>query len=236
MLTAGTVLFGLTTMATGIIRFLPLLGAVMLAGGAAWIVFLSLYNVAILNLSPDWVRARVAGVWIMVFQAAVAGGSATWGALASRVDSHHALLWAGAGTLATACIGVFVRSPDVAVDVTPWNNWRVPTFAASTTTDPEDLGPALVTVEYDVAPERASDFIQAMQRYGQVRRRDGAYKWGIFRDLEKENCYLETFLVQSWAEHVRQHARSIQSDRSVEELVRSCTRSEPKVRHLISAR
>jgi Transmembrane secretion effector len=180
------------------------------------------------------VRARVAGVWMMIFQGAVAGGSATWGAVAARVDIHHALLWAGAGTLATVGLGVFVRSPDTAVDITPWNNWRVPTFAASTTTDPEDIGPVLVTVEYDVAQERTSDFVNAMQRYGQIRRRDGAYEWGIFRDTMKDNCYLETFLVHSWAEHIRQHARSIQSDRALEERVRRCTRSEPKVRHLIS--
>src|SRR5271169_5999543 len=189
MLTASTALFGITTMATSVLRFLPLLGAVMLAGGAAWIVFLSLYNVAILNLSPDWVRARVAGVWMMVFQAAVAGGSATWGALATRIDIHHALLWSGAGTLATVGLGVFMRSPDLSVDVTPWNDWRVPTFVANATTDPEDIGPVLVTVEYDVAPARAPDFIKAMHRYGQIRRRDGAYEWGIFRDSEKENCY-----------------------------------------------
>ncbi len=234
-LTASTVLFGLTTMAIGALRFLPMLGAVTLVAGAAWIVFLSLYNVAILNLSRDWVRARATGVWMMVFQAAVAGGSAIWGALASRVDIHHALLWAGAGTLATVGLGVFLRSPDLAIDVTPWNDWRVPTFAASTTTDPEEIGPVLVTVEYDVAPERAADFIKAMHRYGRIRRRDGAYEWGIFRDSEKENSYLETFLVHSWAEHLRQHARSSQSDRPLEECVQSFTRGEPKVRHLISA-
>jgi MFS family permease len=235
MLAASTVLFGITTMAAGVLRSLPMLGAVMLAGGAAWIVFLSLYNVAILNLSPDWVRARVAGVWMMVFQGAVAGGSATWGALATRSDIHHALLWAGAGTLVTVGLGVFVGSPNLAIDVTPWNDWRVPTVAGATATDPEDIGPVLVTVEYDVAPERASDFVKTMHRYGRIRRRDGAYEWGIFRDSGKENCYLETFLVHSWAEHLRQHARSIQSDRPLEERVQSCTRGEPKVRHLISA-
>jgi MFS family permease len=236
VLTASTVLFGAATMATAVLRFLPLLGAVMLVGGAAWIVFLSLYNVAVLNLSPDWVRARVAGVWMMVFQGAVAAGSATWGAIATRVDIHHALLWAGAGTLGATALGVFVRSPDLAVDVTPWNGWRMPTIAAGGAADPEDIGPVLVTVEYDIAPERASDFIEAMQTYERVRRRDGAYEWGIFRDSEKENCYLETFLVHSWAEHLRQHARSIQADRPLEERIVRCARSAPKVRHLISAR
>jgi predicted MFS family arabinose efflux permease len=236
VLTASTLLFGVATMGAAELRFLPVLGVVMLVGGAAWIVFLSLYNVAVLNLSPDWVRARVSAVWMMVFQGAVAAGSATWGALATRVDVHHALLWAGAGTLGTAALRVFLPSPDLAVDVTPWNGWRAATIAASATTDLEDIGPVLVTVEYDIAPARASDFIKVMRRYGRIRRRDGAYEWGIFRDAEKENCYLETFLVHSWAEHLRQHARSIQSDRPLEERVRSCTRGEPKVRHLISAR
>ena len=106
-------------------------------------------------------------------------------------------------------------SPDLAVDVTPWNGWRAPTIAASATTDLEDIGPVLVTVEYDIAPARASDFIKVMRRYGRIRRRDGAYEWGIFRDAEKENCYLETFLVHSWAEHLRQHARSIRVGPSV---------------------
>lgn len=235
VLTASTVLFGAVTMGAGVLRSLPVLGLAMLVGGAAWIVFLPLYNVAVLTLAPDWVRARVSGVWMMIFQGAVAAGSATWGALATRIDIHHALLWAGAGTLATAALGVFVRSPDLALDITPWNNWRVPTVT-STTTDLEDIGPVLVAVEYEIAPERASDFLKAMRHYGRVRRRDGAYEWGIFRDADKENCYLEIFLVHSWAEHIRQHARSIQSDRPLEERVKSCTQSEPKVRHLISAK
>jgi hypothetical protein len=74
-----------------------------------------------------------------------------------------------------------------------------------------------------------------MHRYGQVRRRDGAYEWAIFRDSQKENCYLETFLVHSWAEHLRQHTRSIRSDRALEESVQKSTRGEPRLRHLISA-
>ena len=62
-----SLLFGVATMGAAELRFLPVLGVVMLVGGAAWIVFLSLYNVAVLNLSPDWVRARVSAVWMMVF-------------------------------------------------------------------------------------------------------------------------------------------------------------------------
>ena len=51
----------------------------MLIGGAAWISFISLFNVQVLNQAPDWVRARVLAVSMLVFQGAVAAGSAAWG-------------------------------------------------------------------------------------------------------------------------------------------------------------
>lgn len=66
--------------------------------------------------------------------------------------------------------------------------------------------------------------------------RDGATQWGIFRDAETPDRYLETFLVDSWAEHLRQHGRQTQADRHVEERLYSYVRREPKVRHLIYAR
>jgi hypothetical protein len=55
------------------------------------------------------------------------------------------------------------------------------------------------------------------------------------RDLENPERYLETFLVDSWAEHLRQHERSTRADRAVTERVRSFTTGEPIVRHLLYA-
>ena len=39
------------------------------------------------------------------------------------------------------------------------------------------------------------------------RRRTGGYQWSLFRDLSDSEKFLETFLVSSWAEHLRQHHR-----------------------------
>jgi hypothetical protein len=97
-----------------------------------------------------------------------------------------------------------------------------------------EQGPVLVTVEYLVDRQHAKEFLRAMRKYGRVRRRDGASRWGIFRDVEHADVYLETFLVSSWAEHLRQHERSTRGDRELEDRLRSYARSEPKVRHLIN--
>ena len=96
-------------------------------------------------------------------------------------------------------------------------------------------GPVLVTVEYSVIPARTAEFVDAMNEYGRVRRRDGAYWWGIFRDTEAADRYLETFLVNSWAEHLRQHERLTQADRELEGRINSYLAGDPTVRHLIYA-
>jgi hypothetical protein len=118
---------------------------------------------------------------MLVFQGAVAAGSATWGGLAARRGIDTALLWAGGAAILSTVLAGFLRLPDTArLDVTPWNPWRAPVVGAEFGLD----GPVLVTVEYDVRPERAADFLAAMREFGRIRRRDGASHWGICRDLE----------------------------------------------------
>jgi hypothetical protein len=80
---------------------------------------------------------------------------------------------------------------------------------------------------------RAEEFLVAMHEYGRIRRRDGAYRWGIFRDTEVADHYLEIFLVNSWAEHLRQHERQTQADRELEQRLYSYVAAAPTVRHLI---
>jgi predicted MFS family arabinose efflux permease len=229
IVSVGIGIFGLTTIAAGVLRALPPLAAVMLIGGAGWISFISLFNVQVLNQTPDWVRARVLAVSMLVFQGGVAAGSATWGAVAARAGLGRALLWAGVGTIISTLLGLFLRLPDVSIDLTPWNHWRVPSIVDIDA----GAGPVLVTVEYHVDPGRVSDFIETMREYGRVRRRDGASRWGICRDLENADRYIETFVVSSWSEHLRQHDRLTRADSQLEQRLLSCVRSDPNVRHLL---
>jgi len=76
IVSVGIAAFGLVTMASGVLHAIWLLGAVMVVGGAAWVSFMSLFNVHILSLAPDWVRARVLAIAMLVFQGTVAAGSA----------------------------------------------------------------------------------------------------------------------------------------------------------------
>ena len=231
---AGVALFGLTILTASTVRTLPALGAIMLLAGSAWIVFLSLVNVLVLNHSPEWVRARLLAISTLVFQGGIALGSAVWGAVASHFGVGAALLCAGFGTITMASLGLFLRLPEGTVDLTSWNHWRMPSLENGTLPTEETFGPVLVTVEYQVAPEKAAEFLRAIRRYAGIRRRDGARRWGIYRDIENVHRYVETFIVASWAEHLRQHDRLTLADREAEEQVQRYVISESKVRHLIS--
>jgi len=51
----------------------------------------------------------------------------------------------------------------------------------------------LVTVEYHVDVARVLEFTKTMHEFGRVRRRDDASQWGICRDPQIADHYLETF-------------------------------------------
>ena len=232
VVSAGVVILGLVMVAIGGLHRLSTLAAVMLIGGAAWVIFISLINALVQNLAPDWVRARVLAIFILVYQGSYAFGTATWGAVAQRASVRTALVYAGIGTIATLAAAVFAKLPDSTADLSPWNHWRMPVVVEEVGADLAQ-GPVLVTIDYAVVPNRTAEFLQAMHEYSRIRRRDGAYRWGIFCDTEVADHYLEIFLVNSWAEHLRQHERQTQADRELEERLYSYVAAAPTVRHLI---
>jgi hypothetical protein len=206
--------FAGATLALAYIQLAPLLVACMMAGGMAWLAMMSSLTIATQTASPVWVRARALGIYLLVFQGTMAAGSFAWGALAERLGNGTALSFAAlalAGGLVTTLR--WPLHPIQRLDLTPSGHWTDPRLAIIP--DPED-GPVLITVEYRVPAERASEFIQAMDAMRIFRRREGAVSWGIFRDLENPDRYVETFLVTTWAEHMRQHARVTMTDQETE--------------------
>jgi len=234
VVSAGVIVLGLALSTMSALDRLITLAPLMLIGGSAWVTFISLINALVQNLAPDWVRTRVLAIFILVYQGSFAAGSAFWGAVAQRASIRAALLYAGMGTIGSVAFVLFARLPDSAADLSPWNHWRLPTVVEEVAAQLSQ-GPVLVTVEYEVVREKEAEFVRAINEYARIRRRDGAYSWGIYRDTESANRYVEVFLVNSWAEHLRQHERQTQSDVGLEQRLRHSVAREPKVHHLIYA-
>jgi hypothetical protein len=100
-----------------------------------------------------------------------------------------------------------------------------------------DRGPVLVTVEYRIDEADAAEFLRALHAFSAARRRDGAYAWGVFEDVERPGRFLEYFLSHSWLEHLRQHRRVTRADQALQERVRALHRGadRPRVTHYLAA-
>jgi MFS family permease len=233
IVSTGVAILGLVIVTMSFMHRLLTLAPVMLVGGGAWVLFISLIGALIQNLAPDWVRARVLAIFILVYQGTFALGTAAWGAVAQHSGISAALLYSGIGTVATVALAVVARLPDSEADLTPWNHWRMPSIAENDSPQLEQ-GPVLVTVEYLIRPEHRKEFLKAIHQYARIRRRDGAYRWAVYCDTEIENRFVEIFLVNTWGEHLRQHERQTVADRELERALGSFVVGDPKVSHLIS--
>jgi hypothetical protein len=57
----------------------------------------------------------------------------------------------------------------------------------------------------------------------------------VFEDTAEQGRILETFLVESWLEHLRQHERVTNADRILQEVVgRFQTEGTPKITHFVA--
>ncbi|WP_395945482.1 MFS transporter [Brevundimonas sp.] len=209
-------------------------GAVMVVAGLAWITMLSALNVAAQMAVPAWVKARALAVYLLVFQGAMTVGSLVWGGLASRTDIATALTVAAVALVLATGIALRFRLPAAnAVDLTPSGHWAEPTVTGE---HAADRGPVMILVEYRIDPAQVPAFVKAIQPFKAVRKRDGALTWNVFEDAEQPGLVIESFVVPSWLEHLRQHERVTHDDRLTQEQIRRFHIGDrpPLVRHLIA--
>lgn len=187
--------------------------AALFAAGVSWTAVLSSLNAAAQTCVPGWVRARALAVVLLVMQAAIAVGSAAWGWIAERHGTPESFLAAAATLFACGIAALRVRLPDVSrADFTP-AEFRLPSELAASID--HDEGPVLVTIEYEVEAARAHDFVATMDAVRRMRRRRGAWRWGLFADAERPGTWVESFLVESWLDYLRQRERLTVVDREI---------------------
>ena len=204
-----------------------------LLAGLSWTAVLSTLNVSAQVALPEWVRGRGLALFVTLFSGTMALGSVVWGQLASMYGlplAHYAA--AGGALLAIPLTRRWKLQTGTKSDLTPAMHWPAPIVTREVG---GDEGPVMVTVEYLVDSKNHDAFLIALNALARERRRDGAYAWGVFEDAAQRGRFVETFLVESWLEHLRQHDRVTRADRKLEERVHQFVLEEPRVTHLITA-
>ncbi len=205
-------------------------------GGLGWIAVLTSLNVSAQTALPNWVRARGLAITLMVFFGCMAVGSAAWGQVAAAASISTALLIAAAGAVVAIPLTWRARlAQGEQLDLSPAMSWADPVVSP----DFEghlDRGPVVVIIRYEIEKADTGAFLRAIHELSGERFRDGAHDWGVYQDASEPRIWMESFMVSSWSEHLRQHQRATRHDADVQQRVRQFHRglTPPRVEHFLA--
>ena len=187
----------------------------MMLAGAAWLAVVNTITVASQLSLPDWVRARGMSIYMMTMMAATSASAAVWGQVASLIGVPWTFVAAAAtGIALLLLVGRLHTTPAEERDLTPARILKepVPAFPVE-----HQMGPVMVTVDYRIDPARAVEFAAVMRESRANRLQMGALSWGLFQDTSEPGHYIEYFLDESWADHLRRFDRFTAADADLRE-------------------
>ena len=113
-----------------------------------------------------------------------------------------------------------------------------PTLDSEPADDLNSAGPVRISVDYRVPAENYAEFTQAIHQLRGVRLRDGAIRWGIYRDATDPEHLNETFVMESWLDYLRSRERVTAADEEIRDRVRSLHRDDepPRATYQIYAK
>src|SRR4051794_15063927 len=232
----GTVLYAIACAVLAWVKVVPLVALALVGAGLGWIAVLSSLNATAQTVLPNWVRARGMAIYLLTFQGGQALGAFAWGLVAEQFDVRVALTIVSGGLLTGLAASRRYRLRSTSsLDMSA----SQPSAEPHLVVDPDPgPGPGLVEGEYRVPEENRDAFREEMVRVGRSRRRTGAQRWHLYQDGADPERFVETYVVPTWQEHLRQHGERVtKSDREIVERARALAShdGEPRVSHLFSA-
>ncbi|EKK5501239.1 MFS transporter [Enterobacter hormaechei] len=233
LMVAASLTFAITMLALAFVRHFWLLNLFEFFTGFAWIAVLSTLNLGAQRSAARWVKARALAVYLTVFFGSMTAGSAVWGQIASQFGTPASLVVATLG-MVLASMTVFrwklEKDPDLNLDLSgqPLDGVEIEL--------PNERGPVLVSHEYIIDPQNTKAFLQAVHELRRVRRRAGAMSWAVYEDIERPGLFIETFLMGSWIEHLRQQERHTMNDLLLQSRVLAFHQgtTSPAIRYLVA--
>ena len=149
-------------------------------------------------------------------------GAWWWGEFAAHYSVQFAMLGSAGALLVTVLLGMLIPIPkDISEAIEPIKipNEPKPTLKLSLRS-----GPIALELDYDVNPEQARLFYNAMLDMQQVRLRNGGYDWSLARDIENPALWTERFHCPTWGDYLRMRSRYTTTDLDVHAKVKAFDR------------
>ena len=205
----------------------------LVIAGAAWVLALSTFNVAVQMSAPRWVVGRALSSYQMSTFAGIALGSWLWGLVTHIEGVRFALLVAGVVLFLSALLGFWRALAETAeLNLEPLRRWQEPDTGVPV--EPR-TGPVVITIQYVIAEENIIEFLGAMDERRRIRRRDGANDWKLLRDLAHPEIWVERYSTPTWLDYVRHNSRLTHEDAVIPERLRALHRGpdRPIVRRMV---
>jgi MFS family permease len=225
--------FAVAAAIAGISTYLLVTMAALLVAGAAWVLSLSTFNVAVQLSAPRWVVARALSLYQMAAFGGIAAGSWLWGLVATNKDVSTALLAAAVVLIVSAALGRSLPLAQAqALNLDPLRRWQEPSTVVPVQ---PTTGPVVVTIEYVIREQDILEFLSAMAERRRIRRRDGARNWRLLRDLAEPRIWVERYETPTWLDYIRHNNRITQNDAIVPERLHALHQGPggPRVRRMI---
>jgi len=225
-------LFGGAGILLGLAPEIWVAGVGMFLAGLFWLLTLATLNATAQLMSPAWIRGRAMSIYTLAFAGMLPIGSILSGWVADLIGTPGSLFVFSSAAVVLGLIAPRFQIPHV-------DDVMAPEF--SETRDPahQDVsfvgGPVLVLNTWQIAEEDFSAFTNLMNEIRLVRLSTGAYRWRLFRNTSDPTRLTELMVLQSWEDHLAQHARIDDAAAALLRRARSFDNGEgPITRHLIA--
>lgn len=198
--------------------------ALMVISGAANMLLVSLFSVAVQLSAPRWVAGRAIALHSSALTGGIAIGAFVWGEVTASWGVGIALCASGIALLATALIGLFLPMPRVSLsELERVEIGREPEVALQLTAR---SGPIVIEIDYTIAAEQARPFYAAMLKLQHARLRNGAFDWSLSRDIANPELWTERYHCPTWGDYLHQRDRFTQSDRELQAQANAFNKAE----------
>jgi MFS family permease len=210
---------GIVIVLVALSRSVVLTTVLLALAGVAFMLYISLLNVAVQLSAPRWVTARVIACFQSTLTGGIAIGAWMWGHITADWGLSTALIASGIAIALTTLIGFVLPMPRISqrgvemIDVT-----NEPEVALGLTAR---SGPIVIELDYHVDPAAARRFYTVMLKMQLARLRNGAFDWSISRDIANPELWTERYHCPTWADYLRLRSRVTQSDGELQALADS---------------
>ncbi len=204
-----SVVNGAMILIIGLSHNLVLTCAAMMIAGAAWMILVAQFNVAVQLSAPRWVTARALACFSCAITGGIAFGAMIWGWAAGEFSVGTAMVMSGAACGVAPILGLVIpvsrgTSEGLELGEAPDIELALALTRRS--------GPIIIERDFQVDPAAARAFYEAMQSVRKARLRSGAFGWTLSRDISDASHWTEQYRCPTWGDYLHQRSRMTQAD------------------------